>query len=129
MNERPARILIVDDEELNLVLIEEILAGENLLITKARDGIEALDKFDKFQPDLVLLDLLMPRLNGFEVCAQIKRSAAGRTVPVIILTSLDESEAETEVRRRGADGLLNKLFLYETLVDRIRTLLPANLCR
>jgi DNA-binding response OmpR family regulator len=129
MTDRPARILIVDDEEQHLSLIQEILVNERCILVKARDGLEALDKFEKFQPDLVLLDLLMPRLDGFEVCAQLKRSASGRGVPVIILTSLAEDEARIEAHRRGADGLLTKPFLCETLCDRVHAALPALLRR
>jgi CheY-like chemotaxis protein len=124
MSDRPAKILIVDDEEQNLTLIQEVLLDIHCIVAKARDGVEALDKFDKFQPDLVLLDLLMPRLDGFAVCAQLKGRAASRCVPVVILTSLDEDAAEGEVRGHGADGFLKKPFDSAALHDCIHSLLP-----
>jgi CheY-like chemotaxis protein len=124
MSERPAKILIVDDDEQNLTLLEEVLGDVHCILVKARDGVEALDKFDKFQPDLVLLDLLMPRLDGFAVCAQLKRRTASRTVPIVVLTSLDENVAEAEARSHGADGFLRKPFECAVLQDYVLSLLP-----
>jgi DNA-binding response OmpR family regulator len=123
MTDRPAKILIVDDEEQNLDLIKEVLIDVHCVVAKARDGIEALDKFEKFQPDLVLLDVMLPRLSGLEVCARLKRDPNTRAVPVIILTSLDELQAHRDACQSGADDFLRKPFDCEVLLHRVRLLL------
>jgi CheY-like chemotaxis protein len=123
MKDRPSKILIVDDEEANLQLIQEVLAGDHCVISKARDGIEALDKFEKFQPDLILLDLLLPRLDGLEVCGHLKRDPRTRPVPVIILTSLDELEARRDAYQCGAEDFLTKPFDVQVLRHQIHSLL------
>jgi sigma-B regulation protein RsbU (phosphoserine phosphatase) len=123
MSDRPAKILIVDDEEQNLSLIQEVLVDIHCVVAKARDGIEALDKFDKFQPDLVLLDVMLPRLSGLEVCARLKRDPNTRAVPVLVLTSLDELPTHRQACRSGADDFLTKPFDNEVLLHRVRLML------
>lgn len=123
MTHRPAKILIVDDEEQNLNLIQEVLVDVHCVVAKARDGIEALDKFEKFQPDLVLLDVMLPRLSGLEVCARLKRDPDARAVPILILTSLDEWQTHREACRSGADDFLTKPFDNEVLLHRVRLML------
>ncbi len=123
MTDRPAKILLVDDEEPNLNLIQEVLVDVHCVVAKARDGIEALDKFDKFQPDLVLLDVMLPRLSGLEVCARLKRDPHARAVPIVVLTSLDEWQTHREACRSGADDFLTKPFDNEVLLHRVRLML------
>ena len=122
MNRAP-RILIVDDEDQNLVFYEQALRLENFAIVTARDGLEALDKFEKFQPDLVLCDLMMPRLNGYEFCARLRHKSTGRHVPIILLSALDESEVKPLALENDANLFLSKPVDPATLTASIQALL------
>ena len=84
------RILIADDNAANRELLEAYLVSVDCEIETSVDGQDTLDKVDSFQPDLVLLDVMMPRLSGFEVCEQIKTSDATRRVMVLMVTALNE---------------------------------------
>lgn len=117
------RILIVDDDENNLELYDLILKAENYIVIKARDGIEALDRFEKVQPDLVILDLMMPRLNGLEFCARLRHNPRARHVPILILTGLDEPETRQNALQQGATAFLAKPFKSDTFLQQVRTLL------
>jgi DNA-binding response OmpR family regulator len=123
MNQRPPRILLVDDEEINLDFYERILVAAHYAVAKARDGVEGLDKFEKFGPDLVLVDMVMPRLNGIEFCSRLKRNARGRTVPVLMLTGMHEEDTEAIARKNGATDFLNKPVEARVLLDHIQALL------
>jgi DNA-binding response OmpR family regulator len=123
MNNPRAHILLVDDEEINLTLLERILTLEHYSIAKARDGIEALDKFEKYQPDLVILDLVMPRLNGYEVCVRLKRLPSAKSVPILLLTSMSDDDSRQKALRSGVDDFLTKPFHCTDLLQHIRALL------
>lgn len=122
MNTAP-RILLVDDNEQNLEVYEAVLREHRYGVTKARDGIEGIDRFEKYQPDLVIVDLMMPRLNGLEFCARLRRSPHGRAVPILVLTGLNEPDAHRKARQNGASDLLVKPFQTDALLERIRGLL------
>jgi adenylate cyclase len=122
------KILIVDDEEANLRFLEQVLTLENYGVAKARDGIEALDKFDKYQPDIVLLDVMMPRLDGFEVCRRLKNNIHTQSVPIIMLTALAEQQTKLNALKIGADEFLAKPIDQSELIARIRSLLRLRHC-
>jgi CheY-like chemotaxis protein len=124
MNTAP-RILLVDDNEQNLEVYEAVLREHRYGVTKARDGIEGLDRFEKYQPDLVIVDLMMPRLNGLEFCARLRRSPRGRAVPILVLTGLDEPAARQKARQNGASDFLAKPFQTATLLQHVRALLAS----
>ena len=117
------RILIVDDEEMNLEIFSTVLTAEGHTVFKARDGVEAFDKFEKVEPDLLLLDLAMPRLNGYEACAQFRRNPKGRQIAILIATGNSELENRAEAYRVGADDFLPKPVGRLELVIRVRALL------
>ncbi len=117
------RILIVDDNEQNLDIYEAVLKEQHYGVTKARDGIEAIDRFEKYQPDLLIVDLMMPRLNGLDFCAHLRRSPHGRTVPILVLTGLDEPAARQKALQNGANDFLAKPFQNAVLFEHIRALL------
>jgi DNA-binding response OmpR family regulator len=123
MTEAAIKVLVADDEERNLDFFEQVLKTEGYIVIKAHDGIDALDKFSKCQPDIVLVDLMMPRLNGYEVCARLKRNPQARGVPIILLTALDEEETKPVALHHGADAFLSKPVAGETLLAHIRALL------
>jgi twitching motility two-component system response regulator PilG len=126
MSTRQIKILIADDEEHNLRFFEDVLTPENYSIAKARDGFEALDLFEKYQPDIVLLDLMMPRLNGYEVCSRLKHNARARQVPIIMLTGFDDEDARAHARELGVADFLLKPIERPCLLKHIRTHLAAS---
>jgi len=120
---RAARILVVDDEEANRKLLREILEPQGYVLQEAADGEEALASLAESAPDLVLLDLVMPRRDGYSVCREIKNDPRTRLVPVIILTTLDQMPDKLRAIELGADDYLNKPFHAIELTTRIRSLL------
>src|SRR3974390_3196995 len=86
-----ARILVVDDTPLNLKLLEARLTHEYYIVSTAENGPEALQKIDKEPPDIVLLDVMMPDMDGFEVCRRIKENPSTQHLPVIMVTALDQA--------------------------------------
>jgi len=127
MNERTgAEILVVDDEPGIASLLQALLTGDGQQVTLARDGQEALDRVAERQPDLVLLDLDMPHLGGFEVCDRLKHDPATRLLPILILTGQSASEARLHAWELGADDFLSKPFQVVELLARCRSLLASS---
>lgn len=119
----PGRLLIVDDSLLNLELLESLLVSEGFEVVKARDGEEALEKIEEEIPDLVLLDVMMPKLDGYEVCRRIKADPKTRFLPVVMVTSLDEVDDKVKGLEAGTDDFLSKPFNRAELIARVRSLL------
>lgn len=117
------RILVVDDEEANRNLLREILRPLGYLVREAADGEEALAVVAESTPDLILLDLMMPRMNGYEVCRELKSDPRTRLVPIIILTTLEQLQDKIKAIDLGADDFLNKPFHTIELTTRVRSLL------
>jgi putative two-component system response regulator len=103
-----AKILVVDDQDLNLRMIEAILAPMDYAVFFARDGLEALKVTKKISPDLILLDVMMPKLNGFEVTRKLKAEDETRSIPIVIVTSLSDVEDRVRALDYGADDFLSK---------------------
>lgn len=85
-----AKILAVDDDPVNLALLEALLVPQGYEVIFAADGPEALRQVARQSPDLVLLDVMMPQLDGFAVCRELKKEEATRFIPVILVTALDQ---------------------------------------
>jgi len=114
------RILIVEDEESVLDPLELLLSKEGFTIETARDGREALEKFAKTNPDLILLDLMLPEVSGTEVCRQIR---AKSQVPIIMLTAKDTEVDKVVGLELGADDYVTKPYSKAELVARIKAVL------
>lgn len=114
------KILIVDDEPDLARLLEKSLAKEGYKVVPARDGVEALQLLRDHNPQLVLLDLLMPRMDGWETCHQIRQISS---VPIILLTALDGEREKVSAFELGADDYITKPFSLMELVARIRAAL------
>jgi len=122
--ERPAhRILVVDDNRTNALLLERVLAGDGHVVDVANDGQEALDRITHSCPDLILLDLDMPRIDGFEVCRRVKSNPATRFVPIVIVTAQNAFDAKLRAWELGADDFITKPFQTLEVVARARSLL------
>ena len=106
--DRPARVLIVDDERQNRQLLEVMLEPEGYQLQTASSGEEALAMVARQPPDLVLLDIMMPGMNGYVVAARIKGDAATRNISVILLSALDDLNSKAHGLGAGAEDFLTK---------------------
>jgi len=120
---RTTRILVVDDEVVNRALLRGILTPLGYEVVEAEDGEAALAQVAARLPDLVLLDVLMPRRNGYEVCTALKSDPRSRLVPIILLTGLDQVDDKIKAADVGADEFLTKPFNVAELTTRVRSLL------
>lgn len=116
-------ILIVDDVAANARLLQRQLAREGHRVLFARDGEEALDRVRRDHPDLVLMDVIMPTLDGFETCRQLKGDALTRLVPVVLITALQGSHERVRGLEVGADDFLSRPVNTAELTARVRSLL------
>ena len=121
---RTPRVLVVDDVAHNVQLLCDLLsAKQGYEVLAARNGAEALALADSFRPDLVLLDVLMPGLDGFEICRQLRANPAFVAMPIVLVTSLDAREERIKGLEAGADDFLSKPIVQAELFARVRSLL------
>jgi CheY-like chemotaxis protein len=121
----PARILIVDDERLNRQLLEVMLEPEGYLLLTAACGADALEMVAQHPPDLILLDVMMPGMDGYQVVAMLKGNLETRSIPIVMLTALDDRNSRTHGLRAGAEHVFTKPLDRVELCARVRELLRA----
>ncbi|BDI18138.1 hypothetical protein ANSO36C_39400 [Nostoc cf. commune SO-36] len=121
MDSQPS-ILVIDDQPDNFDVVETLLDGENYQLYYASSGQQALSRLHSFQPDLILLDVMMPDLNGMEVCQQIKPSTM-QAVPIIMVTALTDKEDLARCLATGADDFISKPVNGMELRARVRSIL------
>jgi len=122
-----AHVLVVDDEPDILKLVQKILEGEGHRVTIARDGHEALELVPRERPDVVVLDVNIPRVDGFEVCRRLKSNEATRSIPVVMMTAAYPSlEDAVKGLGLGADEYVVKPFLREVLIHNVTRLLKRH---
>ncbi len=116
-------VLAVDDNEQNLQLLEEYLWSWGYDVVLARDGREAVELYPRHNPSIIVLDVMMPNMDGYEACRLIKSSPAGRTIPILMLTALTGTDDKIRALEAGADDFLNKPINRDELRTRIRSLI------
>jgi two-component system alkaline phosphatase synthesis response regulator PhoP len=116
-------ILIVDDHEQNIELLEAYLDELGGSVRSARDGLEALRLIEARKPRLILLDVMMPKMSGFQLCRKLKADAATRDIRVIMITALGEESDRARATDCGADDFLTKPVAKPDLLDRVRLML------
>ena len=117
------RILIADDNQPNRELLEAYLAEVDCDVEHAADGHDTLAKVKSFQPDLILLDVMMPKLSGFEVCQKLKADAATRKIMVLMVTALNEAGDIERAVKAGTDDFLSKPVNKVELLKRVENML------
>lgn len=115
------KILVADDDEDILTMIRAALLPENYQIAVARDGVEALEAARRDRPDLIVLDIEMPRMNGYDTCKALRADPLTQTVPVIMLTSRSREQDIVEGFEGGAQDYITKPFSLAHLRARVRT--------
>ena len=121
------KVLLADDEEDILMLVSATLGGDDRYsLVLARDGQEALDKAREDRPDLVFLDVMMPKMDGFEVCRQIKSDSETANVKVVMLTAMAQELDRQKAEDAGADYYFSKPFSPTALLAKVDELLASD---
>jgi two-component system, OmpR family, alkaline phosphatase synthesis response regulator PhoP len=116
-------VLVVDDNAQNLELLVAYLDGLHCKVVTAFDGVDALEKVQQTPPDLILLDIMMPRMSGFEFCQKLKTDPANREIPIIMVTALNELGDIERGVECGTDDFITKPVNRLELVTRVKSLL------
>ena len=116
-------LLIVDDEERNIRLLKAMLMAKNYNLLEAGHGEEALRLVSETPPDMILLDVMMPQMDGFEVCRRLKEDGKTRAIPIIMVTALSEKQHRIKAMEVGADDFISKPVDYTELTIRVNSLL------
>ena len=124
MGER-LRILLVDDEPSIVKMVGKRLEVEGFEVLIAMDGQDGLDKARSQSPDLIVLDLMLPKLNGYEVCTMLKQDARYQKIPIVLFTAKAQEKDEKLGMECGANGYVRKPFRAQELLEKIRGLLPG----
>jgi len=123
------QVLAVDDQPENLALLEDVLTEEGFRVRLASDGQVALDEVGREAPDCIVLDIMMPRLDGFDVCNQLKSRRDTHFIPIVMLTALSGVEDKVRAYELGADDFLNKPVNLHELVARVRSMIKIKRLR
>ncbi|MEK7699695.1 MAG: response regulator, partial [Planctomycetota bacterium] len=124
---KKAKILVTDDIKQNVKLLRVILTAADYDVIEAYDGEEAVEKARTERPDIIILDVMMPRLTGYEVCQKLRADDTTRNIPVIMVTALHEMDDRIKGIEAGADDFISKPFNKVELLARVKSLLRARL--
>jgi len=124
-----ATLLLVDDNEQNLELMQAFLEELPCKLLTASDGVEAMEMIDRHTPDLLILDVMMPRMSGFEVCQKVKSQPSTRDIVIIMVTALNEVSDYERAVECGTNDFITKPVNKLELLTRVRTLLELALVK
>ena len=116
-------ILVADDDAMNREIMEAFLSAENYEVALANNGISALQKASAIQPDLIILDVKMPDMTGYEVCKQLRNDTTTRDIAIMMVTGFDAKEDREKALRAGADIFFPRPFEGEALIMQVSQLL------
>ena len=119
------RVLVVDDEKELVDALQLELEENNYAVLKAYDGLEGLERARKESPDLIVLDLMLPKMDGYKVCALLKKDDRYAKIPVILFTGKAQEEDRGVSKHVGADAYITKPFGVQQLLDKIRQLISS----
>lgn len=122
----PYHILVVDDNDLNLVLLAKILELEGYHVTMAHSGLEAIQSAEQIMPDLALLDVMMPEMNGYELCRKMRQPPFNMEIPIVMLTAMSSDGERAQALEAGANDIWSKPFDMEVFRRRIGELLKKD---
>jgi CheY-like chemotaxis protein len=116
-------VLIVDDDQMNRELLETVLKRSGYSVSHANSGAQALRVVTEQPPNLILLDVRLGEMSGYDVCARLKSDPATRPIPIIILTAADNEQDRQDALRAGADDFLPKMRGWQPLVAKVKSIL------
>jgi DNA-binding response OmpR family regulator len=120
---RGSCVLLVEDEDQLRRVMKDLLEREGYIVAEAQDGVQALDQVDRFNPDVIILDLNLPGLDGYGVLSQLRSRPATRDIPVVVLTAKGDEDNEVRVFELGADDFITKPFRARALSARLEAVL------
>jgi DNA-binding response OmpR family regulator len=123
LTRKGAMVLLVDDEDQLRRVMRDLLQRQGYTVVEARDGAQALDEVDRHAPDIMILDLNLPGVDGYSVLSQLRSRQATRQLPIIVLTAKGDEDNEVRVLELGADDFLTKPFRAKALAARLENAL------
>jgi PleD family two-component response regulator len=126
-NATPPRVLIADDNPQGVELLEAYLGDSDFEVRTAADGEQTLRAVHEWQPDLILLDIMMPKISGFEVCKRLRADPKTRDIAILMITALDQSSDVEKAVDAGTDDFLTKPINKTELLLRVRSVLKSRL--
>ena len=123
---RETCVLLVEDEEQLRRVLKDLLEREGYTVAEARDGIQALDQVDRHSPDIIVLDLNLPGVDGYTVLQQLRSRPATRAIPIVVLTAKGDEDNEVRVFQLGADDFITKPFRARALSARLEAVLARH---
>jgi len=113
------KVLIIDDDDTYRSVINDVLTESGYLVIEARSGMEGLEQARQTNPDVILLDIMMPVMDGYQTCRELRHNPATREIPIIMLTALTDSEARFKSKDAGADDYIAKPYPPQEMKNRI----------
>jgi diguanylate cyclase (GGDEF)-like protein len=123
---KPSKVLVVDDDITARILAQQALTLDGFKVYEATDGLNALERFQEVHPDIVILDIEMPELNGYEVCRQIRQLPFGKRVPILMATGFNDMSSVNRAYDAGATDFVTKPFNWKVLGQRLRYMIRAS---
>ena len=119
----PQLVMIVDDDQMNRELLETVVKRSGYSVSHANSGAQALRMVAEHAPDLILLDVRLGEMSGYDVCARLKSDPATRPIPIIILTAADNEQDRLDALNAGADGFFPKMRGWQPLIAHVKSIL------